>query len=68
MPEIGMLRAMWRALETGLRVTLLGHEGGNSGHRQGSLPSGLPRQRSTLPRPDPANLTEKSGIIKLVLN
>jgi hypothetical protein len=33
--EIGMLRAMWRALETGLRTTLLGHEGGNSGHRQG---------------------------------
>ena len=35
MLEIGMLRAMWRALETGLRLTLLGHEGGNSGHRQG---------------------------------
>lgn len=30
-----MLRAMWRELETGLRTSLAGHEGGNSGYRQG---------------------------------
>ena len=35
-PEIGMLRAMWRELETGPRITLTGHEGGNSGYRQGA--------------------------------
>jgi hypothetical protein len=47
--EIRMLRAMWRALETGLRNLLTGHEGGNAGHRQGvSFES--PRQCSTLPR------------------
>jgi hypothetical protein len=33
-PEIGMLRAMWRELETGLRTDLAGHEGGNLGYRQ----------------------------------
>ena len=32
--EICMLRAMWRELETGLRTTLTGHEGGNPGYRQ----------------------------------
>ena len=32
--EIRMLRAMWRALETGLRNDLYGHEGGNPGYRQ----------------------------------
>lgn len=34
--EIRMLRAMWRELETGPRITLAGHEGGNPGYRQGS--------------------------------
>jgi hypothetical protein len=49
--EIRMLRAMWRALETGLRNLLTGHEGGNAGHRQGvSFES--PRQCSTLPGMD----------------
>jgi hypothetical protein len=33
--EIRMLRAMRRALETGLRNLLTGHEGGNAGDRQG---------------------------------
>ena len=35
MSEIDMLRATWRELETGLRITLTGHEGGNARHRQG---------------------------------
>jgi hypothetical protein len=34
--EIRMLRAMWRELETGPRITLAGHEGGNPGYRQES--------------------------------
>ncbi len=38
MREIRMLRLMWRGLETELRITLAGHEGGNSGHRQGEAP------------------------------
>jgi hypothetical protein len=46
--EIRMLRAMWRALETGLRNLLTGHEGGNAGNRQGAS-FGSPRQCSTLP-------------------
>jgi hypothetical protein len=46
--EIRTLRAMWRALETGLRKFLTGHEGGNAGYSQGNS-YGLPRQRSTLP-------------------
>jgi hypothetical protein len=33
--EIRTLRAMWRGLETESWTTLLGHEGGNPGHRQG---------------------------------
>jgi hypothetical protein len=33
--EIRMLRAMRRALETGLRKFLNGHEGGNTGYSQG---------------------------------
>ena len=33
--EIRMLRAVWRELETALRMTLAGHERGNPGHRQG---------------------------------
>jgi hypothetical protein len=31
--EIRMLRAMWRALETGPRQVLNGHEGGNPGYK-----------------------------------
>ena len=34
--EIRMLRVMWRELETGLRLSLAGHGGGNPGHRQGT--------------------------------
>ena len=33
MREIRMLRAMWRALETGPRQVLNGHEGGNPGYK-----------------------------------
>jgi hypothetical protein len=47
--EIRTLRAMRRALETGLRKLLNGHEGGNAGHSQG-ISYGFTRQRSTLPR------------------
>jgi hypothetical protein len=32
--EIRTLRAMWRALETGLRQLLNGHEEGNLGYKQ----------------------------------
>jgi hypothetical protein len=46
--ESRTLRATWRALETGLRKPLTGHEGGNAGNRQG-VSFGSPRQRSTLP-------------------
>ncbi len=48
MREIRMLRAMWRGLETGLRTTLHGHEGGNPGYGQGESYRS-PRQSSTLP-------------------
>ncbi len=48
MREIRMLRAMWRALETGLRKVLNGHEGGNAGYSQGTSYESA-RQRSTLP-------------------
>ena len=41
MREIRMLRAMRRALETGLRELLTRHEGGNAGHRQ-AVSFGLP--------------------------
>jgi hypothetical protein len=34
--EIRMRRALRRALETGLRKLLIGHEGGNAGYRQGA--------------------------------
>ena len=44
MREIRMLRTMWRVLETGLRTTLAGHEGGNPGHRQGLV---LPSYRAS---------------------
>jgi hypothetical protein len=47
--EIRTLRATWRALETGPRKFLNGHEGGNAGYSQGAS-YGLPRQRSTLPQ------------------
>ncbi len=47
MREIRMLRAMWRGLETELRISLHGHEGGNPGYSQG-MPYGPPRQPSTL--------------------
>jgi uroporphyrinogen decarboxylase len=39
-PEIGMLRSMWRELETGPRSTLAGHEGGNPGYRQANSLTG----------------------------
>jgi len=48
--EIRTLRAKWRGLETGSRTTLIGHEGGHPGYRQGET-YGLPRQSSTLPTP-----------------
>ena len=51
-PEIGMLRAMWRELETGPRITLTGHEGGNSGYRQGAS------LRVTAPALDPTRILE----------
>jgi hypothetical protein len=37
--EIRMLRAMWRALETGLRNLLTGHEGGNAADTDKELTS-----------------------------
>jgi hypothetical protein len=47
--EIRTLRAMWRALETGPRQVLHGHEGGNPGYK--------PRMslRATAPVLDPTN-------------
>src|SRR3954469_2654144 len=47
--EIRTLRAMWRALETGSRQVLNGHEGGNPGHK--------PRMslRATAPVLDPTS-------------
>jgi hypothetical protein len=45
--EIRMLCVMWRELETELRLFLLGHEGGNSGHGQGAA------YRVTAPALDP---------------
>ena len=48
MREIRMLRAKWRGLETELRMSLHGHEGGNPGYRQGKSYGSL-RQSSTLP-------------------
>ena len=49
MREIRTLPARWRGLETGLRFTLHGHEGGNSRHGQGrSL-------RTTAPVLDPTS-------------
>src|SRR5947209_4129110 len=50
--EIRTLRAMWRALETGSRQVLNGHEGGNPGHK--------PRMslRATAPVLDPTRKEE----------
>ncbi len=48
MREIRTLRARRRGLETELRITLYGHEGGNPGYSQGKS-YGPPRQPSTLP-------------------
>ena len=43
MREIRSLRLTWRGLETESRMTLIGHEGGNPGHRQGpSYPTTAP--------------------------
>ncbi len=47
MREIRMLRAMWRGLETGLRTTLHGHEGGNPGYGH----KGSPTDHRASPRP-----------------
>ena len=50
MREIRTLRAMWRALETGPRQVLHGHEGGNPGYK--------PRMslRATAPVLDPTKI------------
>ena len=50
MREIRTLRAMWRALETGPRQVLNGHEGGNPRYK--------PRMslRATAPVPDPTTV------------
>ena len=48
MRQIRMLRAMRRELETGLRLFLDGHAGGNPGYSQGAA-YGLPRQFPALP-------------------
>ena len=48
-PTISLtLGLTWRWLETGLRTSLTGHEGGNPGYRQ-ALTFELPRQPPTLP-------------------
>jgi hypothetical protein len=54
--EIRTLRAMWRALETGPRQVLHGHEGGNPGYK--------PRMslRATAPVLDPTTGYRRSGI------
>jgi hypothetical protein len=51
--EIRTLRAMWRALETGLRQFLNGHEEGNLGYK--------PRKslRAAAPVLDPTNYVER---------
>ena len=66
MREIRMLRAMWRALETGSRKLLTGHEDGNVGYRQGVF-YGLPRQCSTLPLTDRASQVGVSRAFRMVL-
>ena len=65
MREIRMLRARWRGLETELRMSLNGHEGGNPGYGQG-LSYGPPRQPPTLRwtsagGSDPAMLARRAG-------
>ncbi len=52
MREIRTLRAKRRGLETELRLTLGGHEGGKPGYRQART-CGPPRQSSTLPGSPP---------------
>jgi hypothetical protein len=51
--EIRTLRAMWRALETGPRQVLHGHEGGNPGYK--------PRMslRATAPVLDPTRVQQR---------
>jgi hypothetical protein len=59
--QIRMLRAMRRALETGLRPLPNGHAGGNPGHSQGAAYE-LPRQFPTLPgSPNLAKSRRKDG-------
>src|SRR3954469_15529927 len=55
--EIRTLRAMWRALETGSRQVLNGHEGGNPGHK--------PRMslRATAPVLDPTGRAAAGGVL-----
>ena len=48
MRQIRMLRAMRRGLETGSRLLLHGHAGGNPGYGQEAA-YGIPRQSPTLP-------------------
>jgi hypothetical protein len=57
--EIRTLRAMWRALETGPRQVLHGHEGGNPGYK--------PRMslRATAPVLDPTTAPQCSLIASL---
>ncbi len=55
MREIRTLRARRRGLETELRITLLGHEGGNSGHSQGRV------LRATAPVLDPTGIGGHRG-------
>ena len=57
MREIRTLRAMWRALETGPRRILNGHEEGNLGHK--------PRRslRATAPALDPTTTVDTGRVI-----
>jgi hypothetical protein len=54
--EIRTLRAMWRALETGLRQFLNGHDEGNLGYK--------PRRslRAAAPVLDPTRVQQKAGM------
>jgi hypothetical protein len=55
--EIRTLRAMWRALETGPRQLLNGHEEGNLGYKPRRKPTG--RRASARPyRDQPRNLAK----------
>ena len=57
MREIRTLRAMWRALETGPRRILNGHEEGNLGHK--------PRRnlRAAAPALDPTGIQPWKGCV-----